>query len=842
MTDRSLGVGLTSEAARRLLAESGPNELPPPHRPWFAVDVGRRCAEPLNAILLVAAVLTVIVLDETAQGVGIGFVAVGNALMSALLERRADDASRQLAGLASPRARVERDGRTMTIHVRDIVVGDLVLLAGGDRVPADLAIVESNQLLADESMLTGESLPVAKSTGDPNRRSDQPPVDDEQAFSGTLVTAGTARALVTATGTRTRLGAIARMLETPAEATPLERSLQSLTRRLGVGSVLLGIGATALTYVREHDAVHRFGDAVLFGVALAVAAVPEGLPTAVTTSLAVAGVRLARHGAIVRSLAALEGLGRASVLCTDKTGTLTTGHLEVVSVVADDHEALWRCALRCNDADATADAVDVALRDAAPPAIRTEYRELGERVSTTPFDPVRRMMQTVHRVVPSSVGHIESIKGAPEQILALCADDATRSRLTTAAHHLTDDGHRVLAFAERSSTEPPGSGGPNTDLFRVLGLVAFGDPLRPSAASAVAAAREAGIRVVMVTGDHAGTARAIAAQAGIPGDPLVSGEDLAVADPGTRRSLLASAAVVARVDPGIKLELIDALHHGGAVVAMTGDGVNDAPALRRADIGIAVGGPEATDVARAAAAVVLGDGELGTVVMALEQGRRIHRNLQATIAYLLTGNASEILVIVGSLLFLPHLATPLLAVHLLWVNLVTDTFPALALGIDASPLPGQKRPSAADDFLGRRAVTILLTRALLLASTVLVSTIGRGGTQPEIRTQLVASLVSCHLLLAFVARGDGVAWARGWRRSAPLLAAVAGGLLLQAGVAAIPATRSALEITPISIETTLRAAIAVTLFVATSALGARFGLRATPTRDRSFRENTASYP
>ncbi len=833
MTTPSPTVGLTTDAAHRQLAESGPNELPPQPRPWFLVEVGRRCAEPLNAILLVAAVLTVTVLDESAQGVGIGFVALGNALMSALLERRADDASRQLAGLASPRARVERDGRIQIIDVRDVVLGDLVLLAGGDRVPADLAILESNQLLVDESMLTGESLPVGKSRGDPTRRSDSSPVDDEQVFSGTLVTAGTARALVTATGTRTRLGAIARMLETPAEPTPLERSLQSLTRRLGIGSVLLGIGAAAMTYVREHDAVHRFGDAVLFGVALAVAAVPEGLPTAVTTSLAFAAVRLARHGAIVRSLAALEGLGRASVLCTDKTGTLTTGHLEVVSVVAEDPAALWRCALRCNDADATADAVDTALRDAAPSEITTGNGGLGERVSTIPFDPIHGMMRTVHRVSPSSREHVESIKGAPERILDLCVEGSTRARLTTAAHRLTDDGLRVLAFAERSSSEQSGPDGSTTELFTPLGLVAFGDPLRPSAASAVAAALGAGIRVVMVTGDHAGTARAIAAQAGIPIDPLVSGEDLAAADAETRRSLLASAAVVARVDPRIKLELIDALHHGGAVVAMTGDGVNDAPALRRADIGIAVGGPEATDVARAAAAVVLGDGELGTVVMALEQGRRIHRNLQATIAYLLAGNASEILVIVGSLLVLPHLATPLLAVHLLWVNLVTDTVPALALGIDASPLPGQTRPSAADDFLGRRAIAVLSARALLLASMVLLSTAGLHGTQSATRTQMLASLVSCHLLLAFVARGDGVAWARGWRRSRPLLAAVVGGLLLQVGVAAVPATRSALKITPISIETTLRATLAVILFVVASALTARLGLCSTPTRVQS---------
>jgi magnesium-transporting ATPase (P-type) len=804
-TDPPPGLSET-EASRRLVVD-GPNELPPTKRRPLLLDFVVRCGEPLNAILLVAAVLTVVVLNETAQGIGIGIVGIANALMSAALERRADNAATALAMMVSPQARVERDGVVRRVSAREVVVGDIIHLAGGDRVPADARLLGAQQFLVDESLLTGESQPVVKSVTLPE--------DDDagdRIYSGTLVTGGTAHGVVTGIAANTRIGAIAGLLHGPKPTTPLQRSLQRLTARLGFASVGIGIVAAAVAYIRDGTNTHRLGDAVLVGVALAVAAIPEGLPTAVTSALAFSGLRLARRGAIVRSLTALEGLGRTTVLCTDKTGTLTTGRLDVVEVVSDNRDALWFCALRCNDAARTGDAIDVAIEHAAPADLRADSDRLGVRVSTDPFDPARAMMRTWHHRNDLSGGSedIESIKGAPERVLALCVPTVETATFAATAERLASDGHRVLAFAERLAT-------PNEIAFGALGLIAFGDPLRPSAKEAVAAARRAGIRVVMVTGDHPGTARAIATAVGIPVEPLITGHELDAMAASDRDARLAEASIVARVDPAIKLELVDALHRGGHVVAMTGDGVNDAPALRTADIGIAVGGAEATDVARAAAAVVLRDGDLGTVVSALQQGRRIRANLQATVTYLLTGNVSEILVIIGAFLVLPSLATPLHAVHLLWINLMTDTVPALGLGVDSSPMRDDHQATA-NDFLDRRTWTLIVVRAVLLAGAVLASTIGLHGNDSHIRTQLVSSLVACHLLLAFVARGRGIAWASGWAKSVPLAGAVGGGLILQALVSTIPAFRRALEIEPLSAATVGRVMLATTAFVIICAL------------------------
>jgi magnesium-transporting ATPase (P-type) len=799
--------GLSEAEAHRRFASNGPNELPPTKRRPLVLDFVLRCGEPLNAILLLASVLTVVVLDEIAQGIGIGIVGIANALMSAALERRADNAATALAMMVSPKARVERDGAIRRVSAREVVVGDIVHLAGGDRVPADARLLGAQQFVVDESLLTGESLPVPKSAASTEGGDGSDPV-----YSGTLVTGGTAHGVVIGIGADTRIGAIAGLLHGPKPTTPLQRSLQHLTARLGVASVGIGIAAAVISYIRDDTTAHRLGDAVLVGVALAVAAIPEGLPTAVTSALAFSGLRLARRGAIVRSLTALEGLGRTTVLCTDKTGTLTTGRLDMVELISDDPDALWLCALRCNDAARTGDAIDVAIERAAPHDLRADSDRLGVRIKTDPFDPARRMMRTWHR----RQGHVggpedvESSKGAPERVLALCVPTAETAAFAATAEQLARDGHRVLAFAERPAV-------PNEVPFVALGLIAFGDPLRPSAKEAVAAARRAGIRVVMVTGDHPGTARAIAAAVGIPAEPLITGHELDALAASERDARLAEASIVARVDPAIKLELVRALHRGGHVVAMTGDGVNDAPALRTADIGIAVGGTEATDVARAAAAVVLRDGDLGTVVSALKQGRRIRANLQATVTYLLTGNVSEILVIIGAFLVLPSLATPLHAVHLLWINLMTDTVPALALGVDASPLNDDQR-AAANDFLDRRTWVLIAVRAILLAGAVLASTIGLHGDDSHIRTQLVGSLVACHLMLAFVARGRGTAWASGWAKSAPLVGAVGGGLVLQALVSTIPAFRRALEIEPLSAATVGRVVLAAAAFVIICAL------------------------
>ncbi len=375
--DQRDGGWLTEVEASQRLARDGRNELPTKARPSLSLDLLRRVSEPLNLTLVIVGALTAVVLDERVQGSTIIALAIVNTLVGGILERRADDAAAELGRMLTRRARVIRDGAVHDIAASDLVVGDVVVLTAGDQVPADLELTETVELRVDESALTGESLPVEKAAGAENSRS---------AFSGTLVVAGTGQGLVTATGPRTRIGAIAAMLSIKPTPTPLQRQLGNLTGRLGALAVIVGVVAASVTYWRTAGESNRVSEAVLVGIALALAAVPEGLPTAVTAALAFSGVRLARHGAIVRSLTALEALGTTTVLCTDKTGTLTEGKLEVLETVGD-REAVWLAARRCNDATRTSDEVDLALLRAAPQREADEIDNVGELRFIVPFDP-----------------------------------------------------------------------------------------------------------------------------------------------------------------------------------------------------------------------------------------------------------------------------------------------------------------------------------------------------------------------------------------------------------------------------------------------------------------------
>ena len=805
-----VGGGLTTAHAEERLAQDGPNELPSSPRPPWVLDIGRRLVQPLNAALELAGVLTITVLGETAQGIAITSLALGNALIEGVIERRADEASEELGQLLAPSARVERDGEVIEVSGREVVVGDVVHLAPGTQVPADMTLHSVNRLRIDEAILTGESLPVDKD-GSP---------DLADAFSGTFVVAGTGVGTVTATGARTKLGGIAALLNTESRSTPLQRQLTQLTRRLGIVAAIIGVFAGVATYWRTVGAPHRTAEAALVGVTLALAALPEGLPTAVTTALAYSGLRLAKHGAIVRNLTALEALGSTTVLCTDKTGTLTEGRLAVVET-AGDGDRIWLGALRCNDGRETGDDIDVALLDAAP---SIDEDHIGHRLATLPFDPKYRMMATVHE---ARCERVVTVKGAPEAVFHRCLASDGRDRFADQATTMMGRGLRVIAFAEqRSSHAGEGEGIPpfTFDSLRELtavGLIAFGDPIRSEAKAAVEAALRYGARVVMVTGDSAATARSIATDVGMEIEPTITGNELLALSPSERLRLLRGAAVLARVDPATKLDLIAALQDNGEIVAMTGDGVNDAPALRRADVGIAVGGSRATDVARHAADVVLSDGNLATVVRAIEHGRRIRRNLYAMVAYLLTGNLSEIFVIIGCVAVFPQLATPLLPAQLLWINFITDTTPALVLGIDSRPIdttrPVEKRSSLVD----LRGFQTMVLRAALLAAVVLVSAIGQGQTDASRRSQIVATLVCTHIILTFVVRSSIFAFEKGWAANRVLLVTTAISLALQLFAFESPVLRRALSIESIGVSGWLRVFGASMTFVALCALATR---------------------
>ncbi len=805
----ALGLGPAEVAERR--AEYGPNAMPDAPRASVPKRAARLLREPMAVLLLVAAAASIGLLGDVAEGVAILAILVLNGAVQTVQEGRADRAVRALRDLSAPVARVLRTGRESVVDAAELVPGDIVLVTAGDRVPADLALVEAVGLAVDEAALTGEAFPATKRSGD--AAPDRPYADREtEVFAGTMVVRGRGTGVVTATGAATAVGSIGAAIGA-APPTPLEREMRALGRRLAAIAVIVGAVLVPVAALRG-DGEGALLDATLAGAALAVASIPQGLVAIVTTALALGARRMAAGGAIVRRLASLEALGAASVLCVDKTGTVTTGDLTVVGWEAADGDdgALWAAAARCSDQGG--DPVDVALRLVAgdPPP--------GRRVAEHPFSSETRY-QAVWDETPHGV--VVSVKGAPEVILGRCAPGPARVAVEEATARLARAGSRVLAVADG-----PGEAY-DARLLQPRGVVAFADPLRESTEAAVAACRRAGLRLVLVTGDHAATAAAVARDAGLAARTVLTGADLP-GDRTDRAAVLVGADVVARVDPAVKLDLVRAHRARGAVVAMTGDGINDAPALRHADVGVAVAGLGGTDVAREAADLVVTGGDLSAIVRAIAEGRRIYRNLATAVAYLVTGNLSEILVMAGGLFVIPELAVPLLPIQLLWINLVTDGPPGLALAVDRPPGdPLDAPPRSRDEsLLGLGTLRAVTSRAALVASLVLAAAViaRRWGWAPEaVRTLVMTALVPCHLMLAYVVRGTERTFERGWARNRLLLAAVGGSVALQALPVVVAPLRHAFRLTALPVAGWALAVAVSVVFVAVTDVARHLGRR-----------------
>ena len=817
--DRSRA-GLSSEEARVRLERFGPNELPEqPSERWWT-RLARNLREPMSLLLLVAAAVSGFALGERLDALVILAIVALNAVIGVVQEGRAGRALEVLRQMETPTARVVRDGRGVVIPAAEVVPGDAVLLSAGDRVPADLRLVEASSFEVDESMLTGESLPVQK---DPAERSADDAALGERpdaAFTGTLVTRGTGRGVVRFTGADTTVGAIAARLQEPASRTPLQAELTALTGRLGLIAVAVSALVFGLTLLRTGLDEGSFARAFLTAVALAVAAVPEGLATVVTVALALEVRRMAARGAIVRRLPAVETLGSTTLILTDKTGTLTENRMRLDSVVPGDGErrpaqevaapvlaALAEAAVLCNDAPlGGGDPVDVALLEAFDGSVGDAPQRLP-RIEAVPFESARQRMTTLHR---ASDGLLLLVKGAPEVVLDRCnsrldgrgrrqrLDEASRARLVRRSSELAFEGGRLLALARRSLVRRPAELDEAEREMTFVALVVLRDPVRAQAPAAVAEAREAGIRLVMVTGDHAGTASSVARRVGLGrGDVgVVSGAGLRAGEAEPDPSV---ADVFARVDPDQKLELVEHARAHGEVVAVTGDGVNDAPALRRADIGVAMG-RTGSDVAREAADLVVTDDDLATIVIAVREGRGIYDNIRKVVDYLIGGNLSEIIVVIGALLLFPELGVPLLPLQLLWINLLTDGLPALALGSDAVDPGLMRRPPRSPDqgLLTRSRMTLLSARAAIMGAAAIgalaVARFGFDHSWHDARATMFTVLVAEHLLYAFVARRP----TRGlnlW-----LLAAVAGGILLQLAITLWPPAREVFDTAPLSRE------------------------------------------
>lgn len=672
--------GLSTTVAAELLARVGPNALPE-HAPdplWRRFV--RQFQSPLIYILLFALAFDLgLWMHEGAhawpiEASAIGLILLFNAILGLYQEQRSEAALTRLKALAGAQAWVLRDGHLVRLPSHALVPGDAVRLEAGDRVPADGTLMDARGAMIDESILTGESIAVDKNDGD-------------EAFSGTLLVRGKAFIEVTRTGRSSAMGQLATMLGgIQAAKTPLERRVDQLGRQIARWVLILAAVLGVVGIIAE--GIEHAPGIVIFAVALAVAAVPEGLPAVLTVALALGVERMARHRAVVRRLSAVEALGSVTVVATDKTGTLTESRMDVRTLDAADLPRALTAIVLANDADLTTGAGDPLelglLRHAAGHRVDiAQLRQSHPTISERPFDSAWKFARVT---VQENGRTVSYLKGAPEVLFGRCALSAEdRESWAEKADAYAREGFRVLAVAWAE--------GETEERLSLLGLVLFWDPPRPEVPDAVAKAQAAGIRVIMITGDHPATALAVAHLIGIPGVRVLTGEDLDEYQGAALVEALREVNVFARVRPEQKLQLVELLQAQGHIVAMTGDGVNDAPALKRSDVGVAMG-QRGSDVSREVADLVLLDDNFATIVGAVEEGRGIYENIQKFLRFLFSTNLSEVLLIAaGAVLAFGlnlrdtagALMLPLTAVQVLWINLLTDGIPALALAFDRTP-------------------------------------------------------------------------------------------------------------------------------------------------------------
>ena len=868
--------GLSASEARARLEQSGRNELaaekpPPPWRRFLA-----QFQDVLVILLLIATAISAAlwVYEREAalpyEALAILAVVVLNATMGYIQESRAEAAVAALRAMSAAAAVVIRDGERHTIPATDIVAGDIILVGEGDTIPADARLIEAAALQTAEAALTGESLPVSKQTGAVAK--DAPIGDRENmVFSGTAATYGHATAIVTATGMQTEMGRIAGLLkQTPDEPTPLQRELDRTGRRLGVAVIAIAVVMiVTIIVVEDVRGAAALFDVLILGVALAVAAVPEGLPAVVTAVLSIGVQRMARRNAIVRHLAAVETLGSATVIASDKTGTLTknemtvrvvvtasgrftfegSGYAPAGSVHADDGGAIegarrveleraLAVADRANNAsvesrqgrwtvqgDPTEGALLVAARKCglSPAALDERLPRIGE----VPFSSERKLMSTLHRDATNEHAGIVFTKGAPDVLLARCAfevvgearqplSDARRDEILRTNEELAGQALRTLGVAARWLDEDALAehvAHPDERVEQGLvfaGLIGMIDPPRPEAKEAVQRAKRAGIRALMITGDHPRTASVIARELGISADGRVmTGSELQQQAPDASARTVADVSVYARVNPEHKLRIVEALQRTGAIVAMTGDGVNDAPALKKADIGVAMG-ITGTDVSKEAADMVLADDNFASIVAAVEEGRAIFSNIRKFLRYLLSSNIGEVMTMFFGVLLARQIgldvepgavALPLLATQILWINLVTDGPPALALGLEPADdrvMERQPRPAAEGVLTRQMWRGIILIGAIMAAGTLFVldaslpgGFLAGNGDLAYAQTMAFTTLMLFQIFNVLNARSDERSAFVRMFRNGWLWAAIIGSVLLQVLVVYVPLLQQA---------------------------------------------------
>lgn len=743
--------GLTARTAKGILERKGKNKLAEGEKTSLFARFLTKLADPMIIILIVAALVSAITSSINGDGgyadvIIIMIVVLLNSVLGVYQESKAEKAIESLQEMTAATTKVIRDGVLQDIKSEDIVIGDIIVLEAGDSVPADCRIIESASLKIEESALTGESVPVTKTANviDPLGSNDIPLGDRKNmCYMGSSVVYGRGKAIVTATGQETEMGKIAdALLSAKDESTPLQKKLNQLSKILSI--IVLGI--CAFIFVFDIIRSLAVGDGLslestlsffMVAVSLAVAAIPEGLAAVVTIVLSIGVTKMSKRNAVIRKLTAVETLGCTQIICSDKTGTLTQNKMTVIEHRGDNEELLATAMSLCNDAELQ---LDGTIKGEPTEAALVEYADkIGldknniikafPRVAEAPFDSSRKMMSTIHK---TKNGFVQYTKGAPDIVLAHCTSALVNGRKVPMTGELiakivednktmADKALRVLCAAMRTyALEPECDPQTLEEGLCYIGLVGMIDPVRPEAVSAIEECKSAGIRPIMITGDHKDTAVAIAKQLGILTDAsqALTGADLNEMSDDELDAQIENYSVYARVQPEHKTRIVNAWKKRGTVTAMTGDGVNDAPSIKNADIGIGMG-ITGTDVTKNVADMVLADDNFATIVSAVEEGRRIYDNIRNSIQFLLSSNLSEVIsifvaTVLGFTLFEP--------VHLLWINLITDCLPALALGLEkGEPDIMSRKPRNTKDgiFAGGMGIDIAWQGIMVTALTLI---------------------------------------------------------------------------------------------------------------------------
>lgn len=816
-TARALGAdaerGLSDKEAAKRLKENGANVLKEKRKKSVFVKFLEQFNDFMIITLLCAAGVSYITSllrgeGDLAEPLIILTIVVLNALLGVIQESRAERSLEALKNLSSPHSCVIRGGKEKIIPASELVTGDTVIISAGDIVCADCRVVWANNLTVDEASLTGESEPVEKDAAPIKKK--LVPIGDRKnmVMSSSPVIGGRGKAIVTKTGMDTEVGQIASMLDNgEKQETPLQKKLSETGKSLGIATLVI-CGVIFAAGVFKHLPA---ADMFMTSVSLAVAAIPEGLPAIVTIMLAIGLMRMSGRNAIVRNLPSVETLGSASVICSDKTGTLTQNKMHVTTVYSNDVQLAVSLAALCTGSGITAiNPTDTAVLSKAEEMgiEKSSLEKTYPKINEIPFSSKTKRMLTVHK---SPSGSRTIVKGAPEYILPMCSEymkqdknvpmtNVFKSRITAENKRMTANALRVIAVAYRDDIVQSDKAEESKLVF--AGLLGIEDPPRPEAAKAVEVCKRAGIRPVMITGDHAGTALSVAVRTGIADEHsgVMTGEELDKISDASLAEHIEEYSVFARVTPAHKVKIVKALQKRGHITAMTGDGVNDAPALARADIGCSMG-ITGTDVAKSASDMILTDDNFATIVSAVREGRSIFANIRKSVQFLLSSNIGEILAVFAGLIF--GWASPLTATQLLWVNLVTDSLPAIALGLDPPEKDIMEKPPRsanksifADGLWGSIIFEGLMIGALaLLAFSIGVnvfSSLAAG------QTMAFAVLSVSELVHAFNMRSEKSVIRAGIFKNMYLVGAFLLGAALEAAVIMIPALNSVFNVVPLT--------------------------------------------